>query len=107
LNCELSFLILKKFTRKIEDFTCSNCGSEVKGDGYTDHCPGCLWGKHVDNFPGDRENQCQGILEPIRAEKKKDSYRIIYRCQKCRGEVVNKMAKNDDFERLLELEKTC
>lgn len=38
----------KNFTRVIEDFICENCGTEVKGNGYTNHCPKCLWSKHVD-----------------------------------------------------------
>jgi hypothetical protein len=96
---------LKKFTRKIEDFVCAHCGAEVVGNGYTDHCPKCLWGRHVDVFPGDRLNQCQGILEPIGTEKKNSQFRIIYRCQVCQKMVVNRIATNDDFEKLLEVEK--
>ena len=33
------------FTKKIEDFTCDHCGYNVKGKGYTNHCPKCLWSK--------------------------------------------------------------
>ncbi|MFA6992594.1 MAG: RNHCP domain-containing protein, partial [Candidatus Gracilibacteria bacterium] len=38
----------KRFSRTIEDFVCEKCGAKVKGDGYTNHCPKCLWSKHVD-----------------------------------------------------------
>ena len=40
-----------KFKRKKENFVCENCGAEVKGDGFTNHCPKCLYSKHVDIFP--------------------------------------------------------
>lgn len=50
----------KKFQRQIEDFVCEKCGKEVKGDGYTDHCPRCLRSKHVDVNPGDRRSKCNG-----------------------------------------------
>ena len=45
----------KKFERNREDFTCNNCELFVQGDGYTDHCPSCLYSKHVDINPGDRQ----------------------------------------------------
>jgi hypothetical protein len=55
----------KKFTKRIEDFTCEVCGAKVKGTGFTDHCPQCLvTGKHVDVFPGDRKAACGGLMKP-------------------------------------------
>ncbi|HCR42265.1 TPA: hypothetical protein DIV45_02815, partial [Patescibacteria group bacterium] len=38
----------KNFIRTKEDFTCENCGHRVKGSGYTNHCPKCLYSQHVD-----------------------------------------------------------
>ncbi len=93
----------KKFQRKIEDFTCEHCGAEIKGDGYTDHCPHCLWGKHVDINPGDRANTCGGELEPIWAEAKRDNYNIGYRCQKCGQTLHNRSHKDDDFSTILKI----
>ena len=58
----------KKFQRTIEDFTCEQCNFAVKGNGYTNHCPKCLWSKHVDVNPGDRAATCGGLMEPIGAE---------------------------------------
>ncbi len=93
----------KKFTRKIEDFTCSHCGVQVKGDGYTDHCPVCLWSLHVDINPGDRRQNCTGEMEPQWAEFKKDYYIIYYRCRKCHYQHRVKSAKGDNQEELLRL----
>ena len=93
----------KKFSRCIEDFTCEECGQEVKGDGYTNHCPACLWAKHVDVNPGDRSANCDGMMKPVRAEYIKGEFVIIHRCEKCGKETRNKAAKNDDREKLYEL----
>ncbi|HYC79501.1 MAG TPA: RNHCP domain-containing protein, partial [Candidatus Binatia bacterium] len=56
---------MKLFQRTPENFVCENCGTKVSGNGYTNHCPNCLYSKHVDNNPGDRLNKCHGLMEPI------------------------------------------
>ena len=85
----------RKFQRKIEDFVCAHCGAKVKGNGYTDHCPVCLWGRHVDINPGDRAATCQGMMEPVGVESKRDGYVICYQCEKC-GHKFKVKASNDD-----------
>lgn len=93
----------KKFQRNIEDFTCEHCGKEVKGSGYTNHCPYCLWSKHVDINPGDRAETCQGIMEPVATEQKGDMIILVHKCQTCRQLKKNKMNENDSFEQMLEI----
>ena len=73
----------RKFQRTIEDFTCENCGFVNKGTGYTNHCPRCLWSKHVDINPGDRQSVCQGLMKPVQVEIKGQEYIIVHRCTKC------------------------
>ena len=87
----------KKFQRKIENFICENCSFGVKGDGYTNHCPKCLWSKHVDVNPGDREEKCGGMMESIGALLKNGENSIIHRCVKCGFERINKVDAADDF----------
>ena len=94
-----------KFQRRIEDFRCENCGQPVRGNGFTNHCPKCLWSKHVDNHPGDRAESCQGLMEPIGVESKAEGYRILFRCTKCEKERWNKTAPDDDFEVLVKIAK--
>lgn len=89
------------FKKTIENFTCYNCGVKVNGNGYTDHCPNCLYGKHVDISPGDRKNTCQGILKPISTVYKNGSIIIFYKCQKC-NQIKNFKAANNDNQDLLE-----
>ena len=92
---------MKKFTRRSEDFVCENCGTEVKGNGYTNHCPNCLHSKHVDINPGDRQATCLGQMVPIAVAPKGDGYTITQKCQKCGHVRANKSAPNDNFEALL------
>ncbi len=96
---------MKRFTMKDENFTCEKCGKNVEKLNYTarDHCPYCLYSKHVDIMPGDRENKCQGLLRPIGIEKFKDTYKIIYQCEKCNQIHKNIMAKDDDMNLIIEL----
>ena len=92
-----------KFKRTKEDFVCEHCGAEVKGTGYTNHCPNCLWCKHVDINPGDRAEKCGGLMEPIGVEVTGGEYLITQRCKKCDFKRRNKAGTEDNFEVLLEL----
>lgn len=96
---------MKKFTMRDESFICEHCQKEVSPLGYTarDHCPYCLVSKHVDILPGDRNNSCKGLLQPIGIEKFKDTYKIIYRCQKCSQLHKNIMARDDDMALIIKL----
>lgn len=86
-----------------EDFICEHCGAEVKGNGYTNHCPQCLYSKHVDINPGDRMADCGGLMEPIDVEQKDGKYIIVQHCQKCGFIRRNKVEDNDDFEAILQI----
>jgi len=92
-----------KFKRKIEDFICEKCGAEVKGNGFTNHCPKCLCSKHVDIFPGDRAEKCGGLMEPILADESGGEWFIIHKCQKCGKEQRNKISKDDDFDEAVKI----
>ncbi len=95
----------KKFIKRVENFVCEKCGVEVEGTGYTDHCPNCLWSKHVDVNPGDREEDCGGLMKPIGAERKGDTWRIFYQCQKCGCKHFNRTASNDNMDKIIDLSK--
>ncbi len=90
--------------RVVEDFVCQHCGSKVTGNGYTDHCPVCLWGRHMDrDFPGDRASDCRGLMKPVRVLYVKGIYRIEYICEKCSHTFVVDAASEDSKEALLAL----
>ena len=96
---------MKRFNELDEGFICEHCGKEVKKAEYTarDHCPYCLYSKHLDINPGDRSNNCKGLLEPIGIEKFKNKYKIIYKCKKCNELHKNITAADDNFEAIIQL----
>ncbi|HWO07049.1 MAG TPA: RNHCP domain-containing protein [Candidatus Paceibacterota bacterium] len=90
------------FFRTTENFTCEHCGTAVTGDGYTNHCPACLWSKHVDIHPGDRAARCGGMMKPVRVEGSTAAgYVIVHRCIVCGHERRQKTGQNDSTEALL------
>ena len=98
--------MLSRFTKIDEDFICENCGSKVSKLGYTcrNHCPVCLYSKHVDINPGDRQEECHGLLEPIGLEmSNKKGYVIIFKCKKCGAIRKNKAAEDDNMDKIIEL----
>jgi len=97
---------MKKFKRTIEDFVCGHCGTKVKGNGYTNHCPKCLWSKHVDDYPGDRANPCGGLMEPVGLELRKGVYYIVHQCQNCGTEAKCKQSEQDDINAFTSLSES-
>ncbi len=93
------------FKRTIEDFVCGKCGNQVKGNGFTNHCPNCLFSKHVDIKPGDRLADCGGLMKPIKVEGTEKEYRVLHKCTACGYEKVNKVAGDDNIEALVAIIK--
>ncbi len=88
-----------------EQFICEHCHKKVEKLEYSarDHCPYCLYSKHVDINPGDRANQCLGLLKPIDVEKFKNTYKILYECDTCHMQHKNIMAIDDDINEIINL----
>lgn len=93
----------KKFQRTIEDFICGHCGAKVHGNGYTNHCPNCLWSKHADINPGDRQAHCGGLMRPIMVEQKSGEFVITHQCEVCGHLKRNKVAPGDNVEALAKI----
>lgn len=93
------------FIPKNESFTCEHCSKHVEkaAVGYRNHCPFCLYGKHVDINPGDRANTCQGLLVPVGVAKEKHGWKISYQCEKCGAELRNKAADDDSMDLIIKL----
>ena len=99
---------MKNFTKNDTPFVCEHCGKQVPPLGYTsrNHCPYCLYSKHVDILPGDRANECKGLQQPISIEHNaKKGYVITYKCTKCGAITHNKSAEDDDFNQMLAIQK--
>lgn len=93
----------RNFTRRVEDFTCGQCGYAVVGNGYTNHCPRCLYSRHVDIAPGDRAAPCQGLMEPTHVERFESGYKILHRCLRCGHMKKNQTAPEDSLDALLSI----
>ena len=102
---------LSRFSKLNDGFGCENCGTKVPPAKRTcrNHCPQCLFSKHVDEFPGDRANPCHGMLEPIGYElKAKKGLVLLFRCQRCGQETRNIALRDDplladDYQKILAL----
>ena len=96
---------MKLFNMIDDEFICENCKKHVEKLKYSarDHCPYCLYSKHVDINPGDRLNSCKGLLKPIGIEKFKKTYKIIYKCEKCNMIHKNIIAIDDNMDLIIDL----
>ena len=91
-------------------FHCENCHGYVKpltNGSFRNHCPICLFSKHLDNKPGDRLSNCKGLMQPIRLDySSKKGYQVV-ECTVCRKIQRNKVAVNtkqeDDILRFMAL----
>ncbi len=95
----------KKFQKRVEDFVCEKCGFAMKSNGFTNHCSQCLWSKHVDVNPGDREAVCGGLMQPVDFVKEKLNYMITHQCTVCGYQKRNRLAPEDNFDKALEIVK--
>lgn len=92
-----------------EGFICQNCNQKVEpikyGGSYRNHCPFCLWSKHVDtDEPGDRQSSCQGMMAPIGVfTRRTGEYVLVHKCEQCGFERYNRLAGDDDFEKVTSL----
>ena len=102
----LNFPMSKQYQRS--DFTCIVCGYHVAaaafGTRHRNHCPRCLWSRHVDESPGDRQSSCREPMEPIGIEVRPGGeWAVIHRCTACHAIKVNRIAGDDQERALLAL----
>lgn len=96
----------KRFIKKVENFTCEQCGFSVVGNGFTNHCPRCLFSKHVDINPGDRAEKCQGLMRPSGVLQDSGWWVIVHVCERCGAERRKRSVPEDNFETLLTVAKS-
>ena len=85
----------KLFQKNDSGFICAHCGKAVEPLSVTsrNHCPFCLWSRHLDENPGDRASECMALMEPVSAvPDAKKGYIIIHKCTKCGAIRRNKAA---------------
>ena len=89
-------------------FICEHCSiavsSTANGTEHRNHCPHCLWSRHVDFRTGDRRCGCKGAMEPIAISVRRGGeWAIIHRCQTCAAVRSNRIAGDDNELALLSL----
>ncbi|HEU5382474.1 MAG TPA: RNHCP domain-containing protein [Ktedonobacteraceae bacterium] len=91
-----------------EVFKCRHCHRFVcppaYGSHHRNHCPFCLFSRHVDDQLGDRMSPCGASMEPIgHFQRPNEEYIIVHRCLDCGVERFNRIAADDDFDLVLSL----
>ncbi|GAB4335546.1 MAG: hypothetical protein Kow0010_23030 [Dehalococcoidia bacterium] len=79
--------------------------SDAPGTAHRNHCPLCLWSKHVDDArPGDRASDCGSSMEPLAiAVRNGGEWSIVHRCAGCGELRVNRIAGDDNPLLLMQL----
>ncbi len=93
------------------DFVCGHCQVLVPAntDGhYRNHCPFCLWSRHVDDKPGDRASTCGELMRPVGlVEKSGKGWQVVHRCEACGHRQPNRLVRDgiapDDLDLVLQL----
>jgi hypothetical protein len=102
------------------NFKCVQCGifvtagRELSGVNNRNHCPCCLWSKHMDLLtPGDRKADCKSRMEPIGLTIKQSYKRycqdnpgelmLIHICTGCGKCSINRIAADDDAQAIFQL----
>jgi hypothetical protein len=106
-----------------DNFICLHCGEKIGidrliGTRQRNHCPFCLWSKHVDlKKSGDRLSNCGNSMEPIGltfkqegrdkyGKEKQGELMIVHQCQKCGKISLNRIAGDDSEKEILKLLET-
>ena len=101
-------------------FTCINCRRWVfiniyMGTNNRNHCPYCLWSRHVDmQIPGDRSSGCDVGMKPIAVtlkkagtdkwgNKKPGEVMLVHECTRCGKISINRVAADDDAKEIMKV----
>jgi len=86
-----------------ESFKCVHCrafiGPTISGGKHRNHCPLCLYSRHVDGGrPGDRASDCGAKMAPAaRFTRPNGEPMVVHRCLGCGFERNNRLAADDNM----------
>ncbi len=99
------------------DFRCAHCGGLVSSAHFVsgvhnrNHCPYCLWSRHLDLYSaGDRLSACKAPMQPVALtlKRRRDKYglgrgelMLVHQCGGCGSLSINRIAADDDARTLL------
>jgi hypothetical protein len=90
-------------------FKCGHCrafiGAPVSGGRHRNHCPLCLYSRHVDGKkPGDRASSCRSLMAPAGTFFRRNGEQVIvHRCLGCGFERHCRVAADDNMVACLQL----
>lgn len=88
-------------TEADQAFRCVHCkqfiGAPLTGGRHRNHCPNCLWSRHVDDrVPGDRKSDCHAAMEPVgKIVRRNGEQVLLHRCRGCGKDDPNRIAADD------------
>lgn len=94
-------------------FVCSHCKQWVVinqfiGTSNRNHCPLCLWSKHVDEYkPGDRKALCLGGMKPVAVTLRMEGtdrsgeIMLVHECAQCQKISINRIAADDSERQII------
>jgi hypothetical protein len=87
--------------RSRRPFRCGHCRLDVPAEGvgtaHRNHCPNCLWSRHVDETPGDRAAECGSLMEPIAITVRgSGEWVLVHRCSGCHELHLNRASGDDN-----------
>lgn len=83
-------------------FKCGHCkqfiGAPVAGGRQRNHCPNCLYSRHVDgSMPGDRKSTCGSLMKPVGLMTRRNGEQaLIHECLGCGKQDPNRIAADDN-----------
>lgn len=92
-----------------EAFKCLHCrafiGAPISGGRHRNHCPLCLFSRHVDaKRPGDRASNCRSLMAPVARFDRRDGEPVlVHRCLGCGRQRHNRLAADDNVLALVRL----
>lgn len=98
-----------RFLTASDEFRCRHCrafvGALPSGGRHRNHCPFCLYSRHVDGkTPGDRASDCGGSMAPAGVfTRMKGEHAIVHRCHDCGIERYCRVAADDDIAAMMRL----
>lgn len=90
-------------------FKCGHCkqfiGAPISGGRQRNHCPNCLYSRHVDGkMPGDRRATCHALMRPVGLHTRRNGEEVlIHECLGCGKRDPNRIAADDNPVLLLEI----
>ncbi|CAN5162042.1 hypothetical protein BH11PAT4_BH11PAT4_4870 [soil metagenome] len=96
---------------RASSFRCQHCAFDVPmqavGSTQRNHCPRCLWSRHVDEEVGDRRATCLASMEPIGLSLKSNGgeLMLVHQCCGCGKVARNRLSGDDDAYQVEEIFK--